>query len=90
MKISQLPAHERKQVEKKTKIHSDRNPLPTPLRGEEIIIESIEVVSDCVCIGQEITEMLEVKAAEFYVKRFVHPKYARKNEEDTAAVVSFT
>lgn len=84
LKISQVPAHERKQVEKKTKIHPGRNPLPASLRREEIILEPLEEVTDCVCIGQEITEVLEIKAAEFYVKRFVRPKYARKNEEGVA------
>lgn len=84
LKITQIPANERKQAEKKTKIHPGRNPLPASLPRQEIVIEPLEDVSDCVCIGQEITEVLEVKAAEFYVKRFVRPKYARKNEEGIA------
>lgn len=86
-KITQVPAHERKQIEKKTKIHPGRNPLPSSLRREEIILEPLEEVTDCVCIGQEITEVLEVKAAEFYVKRFVRHKYARKNDAGVAIAV---
>ena len=82
--ITQVPAHDRKQAEKKTKIHPGRNPLPASLPRQEIILEPLEDVSDCICIGEEITEVLEVKAAEFYVKRFVRPKYARKNEEGIA------
>lgn len=84
LKITQVPAHDRKQAEKKTKIHPGRNPLPASLPRQEVIIEPLEDVSGCVCIGEEITEVLEVKAAEFYVKRFVRPKYARKNEEGIA------
>lgn len=83
--ITQVPAHQRVEVKKKQeRIHPGRNPLPASLRREEIILEPLEEVTDCVCIGQEITEVLEVKAAEFYVKRFVRPKYARKQEEGVA------
>jgi transposase len=87
LKITQVLAHDRKQTQKKTKIHPGRNPLPSSLRREEIILDPLEDVSGCVCIGEEITEVLEVKAAEFYVKRFVRPKYARKNEEGIAIAV---
>jgi transposase len=82
--ITKVPAHERKQAEQKTKLHPGRNPLPASLPRQEVILEPLEDVSDCVCIGQEITEVLEVKAAEFYVKRFVRPKYVRKNEQGIA------
>lgn len=82
--ITQVPAHERKQVEKKKKVHPGRNPLPESLRREEIILEPLEDVTGCVCIGEEITEVLEVKSAEFFVKRYVRPKYVRKNDEGIA------
>jgi transposase len=85
VKITQVPAHERIEVKKKQeRIHPGRNPLPACLRREEIILEPLEEVTGCVCIGEEITEVLEVKAAEFYVKRFVRPKYARKNDTGVA------
>ncbi len=82
--ITQVPAHQRKTSEKKTKIHPGRNPLPASLPREEVIIEPLEDVSDCVRIGEEITEVLEVTPASFYVKRFVRPKYARAKEEGIA------
>jgi len=44
----------------------------------------LEDVSGCVCIGEEITEVLEVTPASFYVKRYVRRKYARAKEEGIA------
>ncbi len=82
--ITQVPAYKRKQKEKKEKIHPGRHPLPASLPREEVIIEPLEDVTGCVCIGEEITEMLEVTPASFYVKRIVRPKYARANEEGIA------
>ncbi len=79
-----VPAHDRVQVEKKEKIHPGRNPLPACLRREEVIIEPTEDVSHCVCIGKEITEILELTPASFYVKRIIRPKYARAHAEGVA------
>ncbi|TRX54262.1 IS66 family transposase [Fulvivirga sp. M361] len=56
-----------------------RMKLPEHLRRETILIEPTEDVSDCICIGEEVTEVLELTPAEFYVKRYVRPKYARPN-----------
>lgn len=79
-----VPAHDRVQIEKKQKIHPGRNPLPASLPREEVVIEPTEDVSHCVCIGKEITEILEVTPAAFYVKRIIRPKYARVHEEGVA------
>src|SRR5690606_9241800 len=54
------------------------------LRREEIIIEPTEDVSNCVRLEDEVTEVLEVKAAEFFVKRYVRRKYVRKESEGIA------
>jgi len=54
-----------------------RNPLPSHLRREEIIIQPTEDVSALKKIGEEITEELEYEPGELYVKRYVRPKYAR-------------
>jgi transposase len=54
-----------------------RNPLPSHLRREEIIIEPAEDVSALKKIGEEITEELEYEPGELYVKRYLRPKYAR-------------
>ena len=57
---------------------------PSILRREEIIIEPSEDVSGCTRLEDEVTEVLEVKAAEFYVKRYVRRKYVRQAEEGIA------
>jgi hypothetical protein len=84
VKVTKVEAHQRVEVKKKDKIHPGRNPLPSSLRREEIILEPAEDVSGCLCIGEEISEVLEIKAAEFFVKRTVRKKYARKNDEGIA------
>lgn len=61
-----------------------RMTLPENLRREEIIIEPEEDVSDCVKIGEEVTEVLDLIPAEFYVKRYVRPKYARPGGQGIA------
>ena len=84
--ITHVPAHDRLEqvVVKKDRIHPGRNPLPASLPREDVVLEPTEDVTDCICIGEEITEVLEIKAAEFFVKRFVRPKYARKNDQGIA------
>lgn len=78
----QAPA---KAVEKKTPKKrapgSGRMALPENLRREIIIIEPTEDVSGCVVIGEDITEVLSLIPAEFFVKRYVRRKYARPSGE---------
>jgi transposase len=70
-----------KKTPKKRAKGTGRMALPENLRRETIIIEPAEDVSDCVKIGEEITEVLDLIPAEFYVKRYVRPKYARPKGE---------
>ena len=79
-----VKGYDRKKVSVEAKKHPGRNPLPSSLRREEIIIQPSENVSGCVRLEDEITEVLEVKAAEFYVKRYIRPKYVRKEGEGIA------
>ena len=60
---------------------SGRTTLPAELRREVIVIEPEEDVTGCTLIGEEVTEVLELIPAEFYVKRYVRRKYARPNGE---------
>jgi transposase len=75
----QAAATAKKKAPKKRAKGTGRMTLPENLRREEIIIEPAEDVSGCVKIGEEITEVLDLVPAEFYVKRYVRPKYARPN-----------
>lgn len=70
-----------KKTPKKRAKGTGRMVLPENLRREEIIIEPTEDVSDCVRIGEEVTEVLELIPAELYVKRYIRSKYARPNGE---------
>jgi transposase len=66
-----------KKTPKKRASGSGRMVLPENLRREIILVEPTEDVSGCVVIGEDITEVLSVTPAEFYVKRYVRRKYAR-------------
>lgn len=71
----------RKKPAKKRAKGTGRMVLPEELRRETIIIEPQEDVSDCMVIGEEVTEVLDLIPAEFYVKRYVRPKYACPNDK---------
>lgn len=77
----QAAATAEKKTPKKRAKGTGRMALPEGLRREEITIEPTEDVSNCVKIGEEITEVLDLIPAEFYVKRYVRPKYARPKGE---------
>lgn len=79
-----VKGHDRTKVKLEAKKHPGRNPLPSTLRREEVIIEPMEDVTGCVRLEDEVTEVLEVKAAEFFVKRYVRRKYVRKENEGIA------
>jgi transposase len=74
------PEAPKKPAKKRAK-GTGRMPLPENLRRETIIIEPEEDVAGCVRIGEEVTEVLDLIPAEFYVKQYVRPKYARPNGE---------
>jgi len=77
---AEKPIEEKKPAKKRAK-GTGRMRLPENLRREEIIIEPEEDVSDCQLIGEDITEVLDMIPAEVYVKRYIRPKYARKEGE---------
>jgi transposase len=57
-----------------------RMPLPEHLRREEEVIEPEGIDENWVRIGEEITEQLEHKPGELYVRRIIRPKYALKKD----------
>ena len=72
----EIVSYERKKpVSKKQPV---RLPLPENLRREEEIIEPEGIDSNWKRIGEEITEILEHKPGELYVRRIVRPKYVLK------------
>lgn len=79
--LSQQAATTAPPAPKKRAKGTGRMSLPQELRREEIVIEPSESTQDCVRIGEEVTEVLEIIPAAFYVKRYIRPKYARPNGE---------
>ena len=72
--------YERKKAQADNKPGHGRMPLPSHLRREETIIEPENLPAGSKKIGEEITEVLEYKKAEIYVKKYVRPKYALPNQ----------
>jgi len=81
-----VAAHERKT---KNKSPQGRKPLPAHLQRKRHVhdIEPSEKVCACgcelTCIGEEVTEQLDIIPAKEYVIQHVYPKYACKGCEDT-------
>ncbi len=71
-------SYERKKPEKKNK--PVRLPLPDHLRRETEIIEPEGIDENWIRIGQEVTEILEHKPGELFVRQIIRPKYALKNQ----------
>jgi transposase len=75
----EIVSYERRKAERE-KRQPVRLPLPEDLRREEEVIEPEDIDEDWIRIGEEVTEVLEHKPGELYVRRIVRPKYAlRKN-----------
>jgi transposase len=64
--------------------HPGRRPIPEDLPRLDVVIEPQEDLSDCVKIGEEITEELDYVPGHFFVRRFIRPKYARPEEAGIA------
>jgi transposase len=63
-----------------TKKQPVRLPLPDHLRREEETIEPEGIDESWVRIGEEVTEVLEHKPGELFVRRIVRPKYVLKTD----------
>jgi len=74
----EIISYERKKPEKKQK--PVRQPLPDHLRREKEVIEPEGINENWICIGQEITEILEHKPGELFVRQIIRPKYVLKKE----------
>ncbi|MBI2269282.1 MAG: IS66 family transposase [Bacteroidetes bacterium] len=77
-------AYMRRQAKKNKTVSTGRMSIPAHLPRVEIIIEPKEDVTGWVKIGEEITEELELKPAEFFVNKYVRSKYAKANGERIA------
>jgi len=76
---SEIDTYKRNKPEH-TKKQPVRLPLPEDLRREEEIIEPEGIDENWVRIGEEVTEQLEHKPGELYVRRIIRHKYALKKD----------
>jgi transposase len=76
----QQVSYTRKKLAKEETQGPGRLPIPAHLRREEIIIEPDEVPEGPKKIGEQITEVMEYKKAEIYVRKYIRPKYALPKE----------
>jgi transposase len=66
---------------RKQKEQPIRSALPAHLPRVEQIIEPKKIPANAVKIGEEITELLEVKPLTVFVRRIIRPKYALPKEQ---------
>ena len=76
---SEIDTYKRNKPEH-TKKQPVRLTLPEDLRREEEIIEPEGIDENWVRIGEEVTEQLEHKPGEIYVRRIIRHKYALKKD----------
>src|SRR5207249_1377926 len=62
-------------IEKKPIVHPGRGKLPEHLRRVETVIEPDNIPEGSIKIGELVTEQLECTPTEFYVNKFIRPKY---------------
>ena len=77
--VTEIITYKRTRAEREKK-QPVRMPLPEHLRREEEIIEPEGIDENWVRIGEEVTEQLEHKPGELYVRRIIRPKYALKKD----------
>jgi transposase len=65
--------------------HPGRKPLPAHLRREEIIVAPVEDITGLQPVGEEITEILEYRQGELYVKKYIRPEYIKPATDGTQA-----
>ncbi len=76
---NEIITYKRTRVEREKK-QPVRMPLPENLRREEEIIEPEGIDDLWVRIGEEVTEQLEHKPGELFVRRIIRPKYTLKKD----------
>ena len=84
----ELQAYKRSRPQTKKK-KPVRLPLPEELRREDEVIEPEGINDNWVRIGEEVTEVLEHKPGELYVRRIIRHKYTAKQasqEQEEPAV----
>ena len=84
---TEIITYKRTRVEREKK-QPVRMPLPENLRREEEIIEPEGIDQNWIRIGEDVTEQLEHKPGELYVRRIIRPKYVLKKDLQLARDLS--
>jgi transposase len=79
--VKEKITYERKKTTSVNKSHPGRTPIPAHIERRTEVIEPIEDITGLKKIGEEITEVLEYQAPQFYVRRIVRPKYSRVEKQ---------
>ncbi len=61
--------------------HPGRTPLPDNLPVQEVHIHPEGDLTNMICIGQEVTEELEIKPVSVYIRRTIRHKYKAKDAD---------
>ena len=69
-------AHEGKRTAVRVN-HPGRRPIAANLRREEIILAPAEDITGLKPVGEEVTEILEYKQGEIFVKKYIRPEYIK-------------
>ncbi len=80
---NQTVSYERREAKKRPA----RSSFPEHLHRQEEILEPESIPQGAVKIGESVTEILEYKPAEVYVRRIVRPKYVVPGSEGEGCVV---
>jgi transposase len=75
-------------TDNKPRLHPGRMKLPEELRRETIVLMPENDVSGLVRIGDDVTEILEYTAPEFYVKQYIRPKYVQPLVDNGSTVIT--
>ena len=76
-------SYTRNKPQKKKPVRAE---LPSHLPRKEEIVEPENLPKDAVKIGEEVTEVLEMKEPEIWVRRIIRPKYASKTNSEKEGV----
>ncbi len=80
VKTTSVKGYEKQQT-KITVQHKGRNPLPDSLRREVTELLPEEDVTGLTPVGKEITERLEYRSGELFVRQFVRPEYIKTTQD---------
>jgi transposase len=80
VKITSVKGYEKQQTKLAVQ-HNGRNPLPDSLRREVTELLPEQDVTGLMPIGKEITERLEYRTGELFVKQFVRPEYIKASAD---------